>query len=219
MPGGPGRRLDHICSPTDAPVTDVTGASAFLRNRFGQPAAGRTADVTFSLAMMRRLLIAAIGAAVTLSAGCAAAPPRGSAPVFAVGDCVAVPVANPVAPSPVRASKVACDTDPSYTVGALTSGGAACPSPEYQHLTGQIADNATTRLCLVPNLVADHCYEMGMPVGVVELADCASRGKGVLVRVTQRLDVRDESACPAEAGQFAWPYPSPARTYCTRTIY
>ena len=166
-----------------------------------------------------RGLLAAIGVTLTLVAGCAPVPDRGSGPVFAVGDCVAVPVANAPAARIVRADKVTCDTDPSYTVGAVASVGAECPSSEYQHLSASLADPATARLCLVPNLITDHCYEMGMPVGVVELADCGTRGKGVLVRVTQRVDVRDGSVCPAAPGEFAWPYPSPARTYCTRTVY
>ncbi len=85
----------------------------------------------------------------------------------------------------------------------------------------QFADPSTTRLCLVPNLVANHCYVMDMPIGMLQLADCAERGgqKGLLVQVTQRLDVRDQRACPAAVGQYAWPYPSPPRTYCTLTIF
>jgi hypothetical protein len=59
-----------------------------------------------------------------------------------------------------------------------------------------------------------------MPIGMLQLADCAERGQpGLLVQVTQRLDVRDQQACPAAVGQYAWPYPSPARTYCTLTIF
>ena len=50
----------------------------------------------------------------------------------------------------------------------------------------------------MPNLVADHCYVMDMPIGMLQLADCAERGQdGLLVQVTQRLDVRDQQACPA----------------------
>ncbi|WP_199178290.1 hypothetical protein [Mycobacterium hubeiense] len=161
-------------------------------------------------------VVAAILAAV---AGCGvrAEPVEyGAAPVFSVGDCVEIPSTTP---DMVRARKVACSADPSYTVGAITDASGNCPSAEYQRLPTQFAEPTTARLCLVPNLVADHCYELDMPIGIVELADCADRGRGVLVQVTQRLDVRDQSACPTQTGHFAWPYPSPARTYCTRTVY
>ncbi|WP_135459261.1 hypothetical protein [Mycobacterium sp. DL99] len=171
-----------------------------------------------------RFLVAALLAVPVLAAGCGmgAEPERGAAMVFAVGDCVSVPATTPAAPEVTRAGKVSCNVDPSYTVGAIADGTGTCPSAEYQHLPAEIADPSTARLCLVPNLVASHCYELGMPAGMVALADCTARtdrGPGVTVQVTQRLDVRDGSACPAETGHYAWPYPSPARTYCTRTVH
>ncbi|MHC9295187.1 hypothetical protein ACRCUN_22210 [Mycobacterium sp. LTG2003] len=172
--------------------------------------------------MTRGRVLVALLAVLLAASGCGlrgAEPQRGAVMVFAVGDCVRVPAGTPSAPEVVRAAEVDCSTDPSYTVGAIADGNGACPSSEYQHLPAEYADPSTARLCLVPNLVADHCYELGLPAGVVELADCADRGQGVLVQVTQRLDVRNQAACPTAAGQFAWPYPSPARTYCTRTVY
>ncbi len=141
---------------------------------------------------------------------------RSAATVFAVGDCVTVPSSPP---DTLRATEVPCGVDPSYTVGATTDGSGACPSAEYQQLPAQFADPSTSRLCLVPNLVADHCYLLNMPVGMLERADCSDRGRGVLVQVTRRLDSRDQHACPFAQGHFAWPYPSPARTYCTLTLY
>lgn len=173
-----------------------------------------------------RLLVAALLAVPVLAAGCGTGtdpePERGAAMVFAVGDCVSVPAATPDNPDVTRAAKVSCAVDPSYTVGAVADGTGTCPSAEYQHLPADMADPSTARLCLVPNLVANHCYELGMPAGMVELADCTARTErrpGVMVQVTQRLDVRDGSACPADTGHYAWPYPSPARTYCTRTVH
>jgi hypothetical protein len=72
----------------------------------------------------------------------------------------------------------------------------------------------------VPNLVAEHCYMLDLPVGVVQRAECTDRSqKGLLVQVTQRLDVRDQQACNSGVGQYAWPYPSPPRTYCTLTVF
>jgi hypothetical protein len=145
---------------------------------------------------------------------------RGGATVFAVGDCVDIPAGKPASPGTVKAGKTGCNADPSYTVGALTDSTGSCPSNEYQHLPMQFADPSTSRLCLVPNLVADHCYVLDMPIGVVQRADCSDRRQpGLLVQVTQRLDVRDQQACPSDVGEFAWPYPSPPRTYCTLTIY
>lgn len=169
-----------------------------------------------------RLLVAVLAVLVVVATGCSlrdTQPQRGAVMIFSVGDCVRVPAGTPSAPEVVRATGVDCTADPSYTVGAIADGSGNCPSDEYQHLPAKFADPSTARLCLVPNLVADHCYELGLPAGVMELADCADRGQGVLVQVTQRLDVRNQAACASEAGQFAWPYPSPARTYCTRTVY
>jgi hypothetical protein len=165
------------------------------------------------------LVVAAVGGCGLRSEALA----REGATVFAVGDCVEIPGGTPSAPATLKATKVACSADPSYTVGATTDSAGTCPSNEYQHLPTQFADPGTSRLCLVPNLVADHCYRLGMPVGVVVRADCTNprsdAGSGVLVQVTQRLDVRDQHACPAASGHFAWPYPAPARTYCTATLY
>lgn len=172
---------------------------------------------------VQMVLFAVVGAVTLVLSGCsphAAEPERGLAKVFSVGDCVAIPAQAPGAPDTLTADKVSCTADPSYTVGAVANSSGSCPSTEYQHVPTQFADPATSRLCLVPNLVADHCYVMDMPIGMLALADCAERGQqGLLVQVTQRLDVRDQKACPAAAGQYAWPYPSPARTYCTLTIF
>jgi hypothetical protein len=139
---------------------------------------------------------------------------------FAVGDCVVVPAS---APDVVKATRAPCSVDASYTIGATTTASGSCPSAEYQHFPAPAADGPTSTLCLVPNLMADHCYQLDMPVGVVKLADCtASRtdpATGVLVQVTQRFDVSNQAACPTASGQFAWPYPAPARTYCTQTLF
>ncbi|HYO04735.1 MAG TPA: hypothetical protein VET27_23815 [Mycobacterium sp.] len=169
----------------------------------------------------RMVLVAVVGAVLmVMTSGCSLPGPdlqRGLAKVFSVGDCVAIPSK---APDTLTADKVACAADPSYTVGAIADSSGSCPSAEYQHVPTQFADPSTTRLCLVPNLVANHCYVMDMPIGMLQLADCAERGQqGLLVQVTQRLDVRDQQACPAAVGHYAWPYPSPPRTYCTLTIF
>lgn len=142
---------------------------------------------------------------------------------FAVGDCVVVPATGPgAAPNGVRAARAACAVDPSYTIGATTAATGSCPSAEYQRFPAPAADEPTAALCLVPNLVAAHCYQLEMPVGVVTRADCAASPSdpdtGVLVQVNQRLDIRDQAACPTATGHYAWPYPAPARTYCTQTL-
>jgi hypothetical protein len=173
------------------------------------------------VATVRMVLVAVFGAVVlVMTSGCSPHTPqaeRGLTKVFSVGDCVALPAQTA---GSVSAGKVPCTADPSYTVGAVADAAGKCPSNEYQHLPTQSADSSTSRLCLVPNLVANHCYVMEMPIGMLQLADCAERGQqGLLVQVIQRLDVRDQQACPASAGQYAWPYPSPPRTYCTLTIF
>jgi hypothetical protein len=142
-----------------------------------------------------------------------------TAQTFAVGDCVVVPTA---APNVVRAARSSCAVDPSYTIGATTTAAGECPSAEYQRFPAPAADEPTAALCLVPNLIADHCYELQMPVGVVTRADCTVKPDdpdvGVLVQINQRIDKRDQGACPTANGHFAWPYPAPARTYCTQTL-
>lgn len=173
----------------------------------------------------RPLRIAASVAAIVVMAGLSgcglrtADPDVAASTVFAVGDCVEIESGTAPSPDPARASEVSCTQDPSYTVGATTDATGACPTSEYQHLPTAYAEPSTARLCLVPNLVANQCYLMQMPIGLVEKASCNRRDDGVLVQVTQRLDVRDQSACPATAGSYAWPYPAPARTYCTQTIF
>jgi hypothetical protein len=171
----------------------------------------------------RWLLVTVMAALMASVVGCGTQTQpleRAAVSMFEVGDCVQVPVGTPDAPGALRADAVPCSVDASYTVGATADGSGACPSNEYQRVTGDFVDPTTSRLCLVPNLVANHCYVLDMPIGVVQRADCTERGQqGLLVQVTQRLDVRDQGACPSEAGQYAWPYPSPARTYCTLTIF
>lgn len=182
--------------------------------------------MTVHLQHRRRLL--ALAAALVAAAGSVVAvvafnqarvsfEDEHSRPV-AVGDCVVVAAS---APGQVQTRRSSCADDPSYTVGAMATSSGSCPSAEYQHFSAPAADRLTAGLCLVPNLVAEHCYRLGMPIGVVERADCTQprTDPGVLVQVTQRLDVRDQHACPSASGQFAWPYPSPARTYCTATLY
>jgi hypothetical protein len=171
----------------------------------------------------RWAVVAVMALVAAMSSGCglrAEPMAREGATVFAVGDCVEIPAGSPASPGTLKAAKTGCGADPSYTVGATTDSSGSCPSNEYQHLPTQFADPSTSRLCLVPNLVADHCYVLDMPIGVVQRADCSDRRQaGLLVQITQRLDVRDQQACPSDVGEFAWPYPSPARTYCTLTIY
>lgn len=167
----------------------------------------------------RWVLIGVLAIAMSV-AGCGLiteSAPRAGTKIFTVGDCVEIPS---TAPETLHASEVSCGADPSYTVGALANDTGLCPSNEYQQLPSDFADGATSRLCLVPNLVANHCYVMEMPIGVMVRADCTDRDQqGVLVQVTQRLDVRDQQACRSDVGHFAWPYPSPARTYCTVTVF
>lgn len=171
----------------------------------------------------RWLILAVAAALMATTAGCGLRTepsPRASMDVFQVGDCVTIPVGQADDPGSMRAQKAPCSVDASYTVGATADDSGVCPSKEYQQVSATFVDPTTSRLCLVPNLVAQHCYVLDMPIGVMQSADCAARGQdGLLVQVTQRLDKRDQQACPSAAGHFAWPYPSPARTYCTLTVF
>jgi hypothetical protein len=141
---------------------------------------------------------------------------------FAVGDCVVVPSAEL---NTVRAKRASCAEDPSYTIGALTTpvgSDGSCPSLEYQHFPTEVSDETTAGLCLVPNLVAEHCYLLQMPTGAMQRADCDTTASdpagGLLVQVTDRHDVHDQTMCPNDGNQYVWPYPSPQRTYCTTTL-
>lgn len=138
-----------------------------------------------------------------------------SAPL-AVGDCVTVTAS---APDIVETRPSPCTQDPSYTIGALTGSTGRCPTAEYQHFAAPAADRATAGLCLVPNLVAEHCYLLNMPIGTLARTNCAAPPEaGLLVQITKRLDTHDRTACPQTGADHVWPYPSPARTYCTRTL-
>ncbi|MET0898132.1 MAG: hypothetical protein ABWY45_09495 [Mycobacterium sp.] len=139
---------------------------------------------------------------------------------FTVGDCVVVPSAEL---NTVRAKRAPCTEDPSYTIGATTSAAGECPSLEYQHFSTEVSDETTAGLCLVPNLVTEHCYLLQMPTGAMQRADCdptsVDPAGGLLVQVTDRHDVHDQRACPNDGNQYVWPYPSPQRTYCTMTLF
>jgi hypothetical protein len=170
--------------------------------------------------MRRRVLIAVVAMTFAVLSGCAShtqLAEHAGTNVFRVGECVVIPS---TAPDTLHAKRGPCAADPSYTIGALADGAGACPSNEYQQLPSKFADPSTARLCLVPNLVAEHCYVLDLPIGVVQRAECSDRGQqGLLVQVTERLDVRDQQACNSGVGQYAWPYPSPPRTYCTLTVF
>src|ERR1700712_2625797 len=123
---------------------------------------GVSLTMTSMPAARKALLVSAMALLLALMSGCAshgAEPARGVAEVFSVGDCVSIPAK---APDVLSATKVSCGADPSYTVGAMANGSGSCPSNEYQHVPTKFADPSTTRLCLVPNLVANHCYVMDM---------------------------------------------------------
>jgi hypothetical protein len=163
---------------------------------------------------------AAVVAAVELSKARIAADAEALRPL-AVGECVVVSADSP---NGIQAQRSDCVADPSFTVGAVTDTTGNCPTAEYQHFAAPVAERQTAGLCLVPNLVADHCYRLGIPIGVIERADCAESRTGgpttgLLVQVNNRLNVHDQFACPSTGGKFAWPYPSPARTYCTATLF
>lgn len=166
---------------------------------------------TLRIALIALAAVALLAAAITVMHIARTAAADGiRAQSFTVGGCVTLPASG-------VARAAVCSEDPSYTVGAVTAAGVSCPSAAYQRAE---ADDAHT-LCLVPNLVAEHCYLLSMPIGTLARSTCAAEtesGDGVLVQVTERLEVADGDACRTGGGDHAWPYPTPARTYCTRTL-
>jgi hypothetical protein len=129
------------------------------------------------------------------------------------GDCVVV---APSTGGELHATGAACDTDPSFTVAKLadrTGGCAPDGSNAYDRFAPPFADAGTGRLCLVPNLVAGHCYRLGAAVGVWNLVDCVG-AETATIKVTKRLDADDARACVPESRLPARTYPAPPRTYC-----
>jgi hypothetical protein len=132
---------------------------------------------------------------------------------YHAGDCVVV---APSAAGELHATEAACDTDPSFTVAKLADRTGACApdgSDGYDRFGPPVADSGTGRLCLVPNLVAGHCYRLGVAVGVWNLVDCAGAGAAT-IKVTKRLDADDARACVPQSQLPARTYPAPPRTYC-----
>lgn len=138
----------------------------------------------------------------------------------ASGSCVVVTAPSPDAE--LRAVAAPCDTDPSFTVAGFANQAGDCASRAYTRFRPPFSDDATGRLCLVPNLVVGHCYRFAVPVGMWQLVACAGSGPAV-VRVTKRIEAEDQHACPADtspptpgirrlSAPQAMPYPS--RTYC-----
>jgi hypothetical protein len=126
-----------------------------------------------------------------------------------VGDCVAVSAATS---GELRATTTKCDTDLSYTIGAMANQTGDCVPDRYDQFRVPFADSQTSQLCLVPNLVVGHCYKFGIPMGRLDAVSCSGADKGML-RIAKKLDVDDTEGC-ADKTQFAMAYPSPARTFC-----
>lgn len=139
----------------------------------------------------------------------------GAAPTTA---CVVVRAGSPG--EELHATRSPCGTDPSFTVAKRADAADRCPPGRYAQFLPPFADQATGRLCLVPNLVVGHCYRFGVPVGMWDMGRCVG---AATIKVTRRVDADDSLTCPggtpAEpdlaqpvAGHRALAYPS--RTYC-----
>lgn len=129
---------------------------------------------------------------------------------YQAGDCVMV---MPSAGGELHATKTACDTDASFTVAKLADPAGDCTPKGYDRFASPQADPATGSLCLVPNLVAGHCYRFGTAVGIWNVNDCADAGPAA-IRVTKRVDADDARACLVGTYLPARTYPAPPRTYC-----
>ena len=131
---------------------------------------------------------------------------------------------DPVGPPPdtLRADKVSCAVDPSYTVGAIANASGACPSTEYQHLPATVrrsVDRASCAWCPISSPTTATCSTC--PIGVLaagRLRRARPEGPARPGHRNGSTSATSRRARPA-VGQYAWPYPSPARTYCTLTIF
>ncbi|OBI49745.1 hypothetical protein A5707_16115 [Mycobacterium kyorinense] len=133
---------------------------------------------------------------------------------YRVGDCVVV---EPTSGGELHTTRTGCDTDPSFTVAKLADRAGDCAANGYDRFRPPIADAATAKLCLVPNLVAGHCYRLGTAVGVWDLSNCADRGP-TTIKVSSRLETDNAQACSSDGYLPARTYPSPPRTYCLAGI-
>jgi hypothetical protein len=137
----------------------------------------------------------------------------GAAPTTA---CVVVRAGSPG--GELHAIRSPCSTDPSFTVAKRADAANRCSPGRYAQLLPPFADQATGRLCLVPNLVVGHCYRFGVPVGMWELGRCAG---AATIKVTRRVDADDSHACRGDAPavpDLAQPVAQPrALTYPSRT--
>ena len=154
------------------------------------------------------LIFAATAAAITISL----TGPHEQHVGFVVRDCVSL---SADASGELKSTHTSCTTDLSFTIGALANDAGDCVPDQFDRFRAPFADAATGRLCLVPNLLVGHCYRFGVPVGMLDPADCGVGGPAVF-RVTKRVDVFDVHACPDEKYEYAMAYP--ARTYCTETL-
>jgi hypothetical protein len=165
--------------------------------------------------------VEAVAAALALAAGAGFAihaitthsqvPRQTAQDGYRIGACVQL---KPSPSGELHAANTSCDTDPSFVVSTFADTAGHCNPDRFDRFGPPFADAQTGTLCLEPNLVAGHCYRFGTPVGMWEPADCAQPGPAV-IKVTKRVDVDDDNACPNSQGQLAMPYPSPPRTYCT----
>jgi hypothetical protein len=162
------------------------------------------------------LTVSGVALAAAVVVGTWASTHHGAAPRGAA--CVVVHAASP--DDELRATGTPCGTDPSFTVVKGGAAAANCAARRYVQFRPPFADQATGRLCLVPNLVVGHCYRFGVPVGMWELSRCVGRA---VIKVTKRVDSEDARVCPVDppaapgmaqlaAQPRALAYPS--RTYC-----
>jgi hypothetical protein len=175
----------------------ASGAGAWPQSRFPR-------IVLFAVfAVIGLMLPVGVGAAALVATG----HRHGT---YHVGECVVVASS---AAGELHATKAGCDTDPSFTVAKMTDHAGGCAPTGYDNFRPPSADPATGRLCLVPNLVVGHCYQLGAAVGMWSLVNCAGAGPAT-VKVAERLDTNDAQACTSDNLLPARTYPAPARTYC-----
>lgn len=128
---------------------------------------------------------------------------------YAIGDCLVLTKSG----IGVEDSAVECSEDPSYTVASRQDAGSGCPNDNYVTYEVTVRGDTVSKLCLVENLVVDHCYESELVSNVTKLVDCKSSMVGNQFKVLSRQDSSD-GACAEEAVVVSYPDPAPGRTYC-----
>lgn len=149
--------------------------------------------------------VAALAAVLLAGAGFGAYQLLKPARSSASGECVAVTGADDAA----EVRTVDCAADEAAFKLASTRGAddIGCPEGAYREVRA-----GSDLLCLMPNFVADTCYEADDANSGFKVADCSSQEA---IRVSEVIEgTTDPSGCPDGSGLG---YPEPPVVFCIET--